>query len=64
MIEIDDQFILPCGFMDEIFTVVGMRPFNKDIILDATSKDNNFNISINAKEIEPIGKEFHPTWKS
>lgn len=58
MIEVGDQFILPCGFNDEVFVVVGTRIFNGDTILEAMGKHNGIMISLNSKEVEPIGKEF------
>lgn len=58
MIEVGDQFILPCGFNNEIFVVMGTRPFNKDIIIEAMGKDNGLTISVNSEEVELIGKEF------
>lgn len=59
--EIGDQFLLPCGkeFESERFVVVGIRKFNDEFILEAICKESEIKISVNSKNVEMLGKEFH-----
>jgi len=59
--EIGDQFLLPGkkNLSSEVFIIVGIRSMADEYILEAVCRGSKMTISINSKEVEKLGKEFH-----
>jgi len=61
MIKIDDQFFLPGGkdFSEAVFIVTAIRQMKEECILEAICRDSGITISVNERDVEKLGKEFH-----